>query len=172
MLQRVTPEQEQDLLVDEPEVDTSTTRPPTPSIKAIEEAFDYPFQDGYKSYVLQILFPWLVQGSYLNYRLRGRLIVSSCAVFAICQNRYQMLVFYWHVFWQMHKFQIDKSLSRCDHLNITRKWPIKNLWWKHHFKDDIMFTRDWYCLGCVWLNCKTTQCFWKAKPRIHCKPHT
>ena len=29
-------------------------------------SFYHPFQDGYKSSVIQILFPWLVQGEYLN----------------------------------------------------------------------------------------------------------
>ena len=29
-------------------------------------SFYHPFQDGYKSSVIQILFPWLVQEGYLN----------------------------------------------------------------------------------------------------------
>ena len=32
-------------------------------------SFDHPFQDVYQSSVIQILFPWLVQGGYLNYLL-------------------------------------------------------------------------------------------------------
>ena len=32
-------------------------------------SFDHPFQDSYKSSVIQILFPWLVQGGYLNHLL-------------------------------------------------------------------------------------------------------
>ena len=34
--------------------------------KIVFGSFYHPFQDGYKSSVLQILFPWLVQGSYLK----------------------------------------------------------------------------------------------------------
>ena len=33
-------------------------------------SFYHPFQDGYKSSIIQILFPWLVQGEYLNYLLQ------------------------------------------------------------------------------------------------------
>ena len=33
-------------------------------------SFYHPFQDGYKSSVIQILFPWLVQGEYLNHLLQ------------------------------------------------------------------------------------------------------
>ena len=45
-------------------------------------------------------------------------------VFSVCQNHYQMLVFYWHVFWQMHKFLIHKLVSRCDHLNISTMYSV------------------------------------------------
>ena len=44
------------------------------------------------------------------------------AVFSVCQNCYQMLP--WHVFWQMHKFQIHKLVSRCDHLNISTMYSV------------------------------------------------
>ena len=46
------------------------------------------------------------------------------AVFSVCQNCYQMLVFCWHVFWQMHKFQIHKLVSRRDHLNISTMYSV------------------------------------------------
>ena len=46
------------------------------------------------------------------------------AVFSVCQNCYQMLVFSWHVFWQMHKFQIHKLVSRRDHLNISTMYSV------------------------------------------------
>ena len=46
------------------------------------------------------------------------------AVFSVCQNYYQMLVFCWHVFWQMHKFQIHKLVSRHDHLNISTMYSV------------------------------------------------
>ena len=46
------------------------------------------------------------------------------AVFSVCQNHYQMLVFCWHVFWQMHKLQIHKLVSRCDHLNISTMYSV------------------------------------------------
>ena len=46
------------------------------------------------------------------------------AVFSLCQNCYQMLVFCWHVFWQMHKFQIHKLVSRHDHLNISTMYSV------------------------------------------------
>ena len=57
-------------------------------------SFDHPFQDGYKSSVIQILFPWLVQGGYLNYLLRyflyARIFTKSwCSVgmfFDRCTN--------------------------------------------------------------------------------------
>ena len=54
---------------------------------------------------------------------RGILELPS-AVFSVCQNCYQMLVFCWHVFWQMHKFQIHKLVSRCDHLNISTMYSV------------------------------------------------
>ena len=78
-------------------------------------SFYHPFQDGYKSSVIQILFPWLVQGEYLE---------LPSAVFSVCQNCYQVLVFCWHVFWQMHKFQIHKLVSRHDHLNISTMYSV------------------------------------------------
>ena len=46
------------------------------------------------------------------------------AVFSVCQNRYQKLVFCWEVFWQMHKLQIHKLVSRHDHLNISTMYSI------------------------------------------------
>ena len=46
------------------------------------------------------------------------------AVFSVCQNHYQMLVFCWHVFWQMHKLQIHKLVSRHDHLNISTMYSV------------------------------------------------
>ena len=46
------------------------------------------------------------------------------AVFSVCQNHYQKLVFCWHVFWQMHKLQIHKLVSRHDHLNISTMYSI------------------------------------------------
>ena len=46
------------------------------------------------------------------------------AVFSVCQNHYQMLVFCWHVFWQMHKFQIHKLVSRHDPLNISTMYSV------------------------------------------------
>ena len=57
-------------------------------------SFDHPFQDGYKSSVIQILFPWLVQGGYLNhllwYFLYARTVTKSwCSVgmfFDRCTN--------------------------------------------------------------------------------------
>ena len=46
------------------------------------------------------------------------------AVFSVCQNRYQMLVFCWQDFWQMHKFQIHKLVSRHDHFNISTMYSV------------------------------------------------
>ena len=46
------------------------------------------------------------------------------AVFSVCQNHNQMLVFCWHIFGQMHKFQIHKLVSRGDHLNISTKYSV------------------------------------------------
>ena len=54
---------------------------------------------------------------------RGILELPS-AVSSVCQNRYQKLVFCWHVFWQMDKLQIDKLVSRCDHLNISTMYSV------------------------------------------------
>ena len=45
-------------------------------------------------------------------------------VFSVCQNCYQKLVFCWHVFWQMHKLQIHKLVSRHDHLNISTMYSV------------------------------------------------
>ena len=57
-------------------------------------SFYHPFQDGYKSSVIQILFPWLVQGEYLNrllqYFLYAKTVTKSlCSVgmfFDRCTN--------------------------------------------------------------------------------------
>ena len=46
------------------------------------------------------------------------------AVFSVCQNCYQKLVFCWHVFGQMHKLQIHKLVSRCDHLNVSTIYSV------------------------------------------------
>ena len=54
---------------------------------------------------------------------RGILELPS-VVFSVCQNCYQMLVFCWHVFWQMHKLQIHKLVSRRDHLNISTMYSV------------------------------------------------
>ena len=54
---------------------------------------------------------------------RGILELPS-AVFSVCQNRYQKLVFCWHVFWQKHELQIHKLVSRCDHLNISTMYSV------------------------------------------------
>ena len=54
---------------------------------------------------------------------RGILELPS-AVFPVCQNRDQKLVFCWHVFWQMHKLPIHKLVSRRDHLNISTMYSV------------------------------------------------
>ena len=53
-----------------------------------------------------------------------RILEPPSAVLSVWQNHYQMLVFCWHVFWQMHKFQIHKLVSRCDHLNISTMYSV------------------------------------------------
>ena len=78
-------------------------------------SFYHPFQDGYKSSVIQILFPWLVQREYLNHLLQYFLYAKTIT---------KCWVFCWHVFWQMHKFQIHKLVSRCDHLNISTMYSV------------------------------------------------
>ena len=52
------------------------------------------------------------------------ILEQPSVVFSVCQNRYQKLVFCWEVFWQMHKLQIHKLVSRCDHLNISTMYSI------------------------------------------------
>ena len=42
----------------------------------------------------------------------------------VCHNLYQKLVFCWHVFWQMHKLQIHKLVSRHDYLNISTVYSV------------------------------------------------
>ena len=62
--------------------------------KIVFGSFYHPFQDGYKSSVMQILFPWLVQGWYLNrlpqYFLYARTVTKCwCSVgmfFDRCTN--------------------------------------------------------------------------------------
>ena len=46
------------------------------------------------------------------------------AVFFVCQNCYQMLVFCWHVFWQMHKLPIHKLVSRHENLNSSTMYSV------------------------------------------------
>ena len=98
--------------------------------------FLFPFQNEYDGYMLkQIVFGsfyHLFQDGYKKFRntdivslasTRGILEPPS-AVFSVYQNHYQMLVFCWHVFWQMHKFQIHKLVSRCDYLNISTMYSV------------------------------------------------
>ena len=78
-------------------------------------SFDHPFQDGYKNSIIQILFPWLVQEGYLNHLLQYFLYArpftkSWCSVGMF--------------FWQMHKLQFHKLVSRCDHLNISTMYSV------------------------------------------------
>ena len=62
--------------------------------KIVFSSFYHPFQDGYKSSIIQILFPWLVQGWYLNclpqYFLYARTVTKCwCSVgmfFDRCTN--------------------------------------------------------------------------------------
>ena len=53
-----------------------------------------------------------------------RILELPSAVFSVCQNLYQKLVLCWHVFWQMHKLQIHKLVSRRDHLNISTIYSV------------------------------------------------
>ena len=39
-------------------------------MQIVFSSFGYPFQDGYKSSAIQILFPWLAQGGYFNHLLQ------------------------------------------------------------------------------------------------------
>ena len=81
-------------------------------------SFYHPFQDGYKNFrktgIVSVASPGQ-DTSYLN-----RLLQS----FPVCQNCYQKLVFCWDVFWQIHKFQIHKLVSRRDHLNISTMYSV------------------------------------------------
>ena len=72
-----------------------------------------------KSSVKQILFPWLVRARYFIPELPS-------AVFSVYQNCYQKLVFCWHVFGQIHKFQIHKLVPRRDHLNISTMYSVSD----------------------------------------------
>ena len=57
-------------------------------------SFYHPFQDGYKKFPYkQIFFPWLVQAREIKV-----VPETPSAVFSVCQNCYQKLVFCWHVF--------------------------------------------------------------------------
>ena len=73
------------------------------------------------------------------------------AVFSVCQNLYQKLVLCWHVFWQMHKLQIHKLVSRCDHLNISIMYSVFD--WK-----------EFEILSYRWAFREyRNQCFWRIK---------
>ena len=69
--------------------------------------------------IKQILFPWLIQAREIKV-----IPEPPSAVFSVCQNCYQKLVSCWHVFWQIHKFQIHKLVSRHDHLNISTMYSV------------------------------------------------
>ena len=69
--------------------------------------------------VKQIFFPWLVQAREIKV-----IPELPSAVFSVCQNCYQKLVFCWHVFWQIQTFQIHKLVSRHDHLNISTMYSV------------------------------------------------
>ena len=51
-------------------------------------SFYHPFQDGYKSSIIDIVSLASTRG----------ILEPPSAVFSVCQNCYQMLVFCWHVF--------------------------------------------------------------------------
>ena len=70
-------------------------------------SFDHPFQDGYKSSVIQILFPWLVQGEYLNHLLWYFLYARTIT---------KKLVFCWHVF------------DRCTNSKFINWYPDMTIW--------------------------------------------
>ena len=80
---------------------------------------------------------------------RGILELPS-AVFSVCQNRYQKLVFCWHVFWQMHKLQMHKLVSRRDHLNISTMYSVFD--WKEF--EILSYKRAFleYRNKCFWRN--------------------
>ena len=69
--------------------------------------------------VKQILFPWLVQAREIKV-----IPEPPSAFFSVCKKCYQKLVSCWHVFWQIHKFQIHKLVSRRDHLNISTMYSV------------------------------------------------
>ena len=52
------------------------------------------------------------------------ILESPSVVFSLRKNLYQKLVFYWHVFWQMHKLQIHELISKHDHLNISKMYSV------------------------------------------------
>ena len=69
--------------------------------------------------VKQIFFQWLVEAREIKV-----IPEPPSAVFSVCQNCYQKLVSCWHVFWQIHKFQIHKLVSRRDRLNISTMYSV------------------------------------------------
>ena len=72
-------------------------------------SFDHPFQDGYKSSMIQILFPWLVQGGYLNCLLLFFLYARTFTMLLACF---------------LTDAQIHKLVSRHDHLNISKMYSV------------------------------------------------
>ena len=75
--------------------------------KIVFGSFYHPFQDGYKSSVIQILFPWLVQGWYLNCLLQYFLYartVTKC--------------------W----CSVGMFFDRCTNFKFTKWYPDMTIW--------------------------------------------
>ena len=82
-------------------------------------SFHHPFQDGYKS---------SVKTDIVSLASPRGILEPPSAVFSVCQNRYQMLVFCWHVFWQIHKFQIHKLVIQT--WSFEYKYNVQCFWLK------------------------------------------
>ena len=95
-----------------------------------------PFQDGYKSSIIQILFPWLVQGGYLNcllqYFLYARTFTKSwcsvCMFFDRCTN-FKFINWYpdmavWILSYR-RAFLESTEISASEEPNILEKAPVQ-----------------------------------------------
>ena len=71
----------------------------------MQACFLFPFQNEYDGYMLKLILPpfsgWLQKfhnTDIVSLASTRGLLEPPSAVFSVCQNRYQMLVFCWHVF--------------------------------------------------------------------------
>ena len=82
-------------------------------------SFYHPFQDGYKNFRKTDIVSVASPGQDTSY-LKPPSAVFFCNARTVTKSWCSVGMF----FWQIHKFQIHKLVSRCDHLNISTMYSV------------------------------------------------